>query len=98
MLAVTGRGRRRGPQPREVARQLQDMVFLVGRYGAQRLTLEAGELGFQLRQPLHRVVPALLERGGDQPVGGIDRLVASLGEIGLVACPLDPPRQCAPMA
>ena len=28
---------------------------------------------------------------GDQPIGGIDRLVAPLRQIGLVACPLDPP-------
>ena len=52
--------------------------------------LKAGKLSFQLQHPLHRIVPAPLKGGGDQPVGGIDGFVAPLGEIGLIARPLDP--------
>src|SRR5258708_31734547 len=67
-LAVTRCGGLSGPEAREVCRELQDLLFLVSRDGTQCLPLEIGQFGLQLKQALHRVVPALLERGGDQAV------------------------------
>ena len=70
---------------------MQDLLFLIGSDRAQRLALEAGELGFQLCDPLQRFVPAAFEGGGDQPVRRIDGLVAAFGEIGFVTRPFDTP-------
>jgi hypothetical protein len=53
-LAVTRRGGGSRPQSREVARQL-----LFRDDGAQRLTLETGKFGLEIKRA---IVPALLER------------------------------------
>ena len=71
--------------------QLQDLPFLFGRDGTQCLSLEVGQLGLQFEQPLHRIVPALLECAGDQAVGGVDRFIAPFRQVDVVAGPLDPP-------
>ena len=57
---------------------------------AECSTLEVGQFGLQFEQPPHRVVPALLERAGNQAVGGIDRLIAPFRQVGIVAGPIDP--------
>ena len=80
----------RCPQLGEVAGELEDLSLLLGRDGAHGLSLEGCQLGFEFLQALHGIVPALLERGGDEAIGGIDRLIAPLGEVGLVAGPFDP--------
>ena len=64
---------------------------MFSRNGTQRLPLEIGELGLQLEQALHCVVPALLERSGNQAVARVDRLIAPFRQVGVVARPLDPP-------
>ena len=64
---------------------------MFSRDGTQCLPLEIGQLGLQLEQALHRVVPALFERAGDQAVARVDRLGAPFRQVGVVARPLDPP-------
>ena len=90
-LAVMRCGGWSGPKSREVSGQLQDLPFLFGRDGTQCLPLEVRQLGLQFEPPLHRVVPTLLERAGDQPVGGVDRFIAPFRQVDVVAGPLDPP-------
>src|SRR6516225_3826681 len=90
-LAITCFGGRSGPQSWEVAGQLQDLSLLFGADGAQRLTLEVGELRLEVEHALCRIIPALLEGAGDQPVVGIDHLVAPFRQISLIASALDPP-------
>lgn len=50
----------------------------------QALPLEGGHLRLKIEYPLLRVVPALLQRSGDQAVDWVDGLVAPFGQIGLV--------------
>src|SRR6516225_696188 len=64
-LAITCFGGRSGPQSWEVAGQLQDLSLLFGADGAQRLTLEVGELRLEVEHALCRIIPALLEGAGD---------------------------------
>src|SRR5215469_18847698 len=42
------------------------------------------------RRPLHRVVPAFLERTGDEAVAGVSLLITALCQVGFVAGTLDP--------
>src|SRR5215470_19894074 len=69
-LAITWFGGWSGPQSWEVADQLQDLLLLFTRDGAQRLPLEVGELRLELKHALRRVIPALLEGTGDQSIVG----------------------------
>ena len=66
-------------------------ALLLGGDGLQLLVLEGRQFGLHGAQPLDRCLPALLKRGGDQAVGGVDGLIAPLGKVDLVAGSLDPP-------
>src|ERR1700746_1544646 len=48
------------------------------------------QLGLQFKHPLHRVVPAFLERTGDEAIAGVRFLIAALCQVGFVAGTLDP--------
>jgi hypothetical protein len=80
-----------GPQSRKVALQLQDLPLLFGGDGTQRLTLKISKLRLKFEYALCRVIPALLERAGDQTMLGIYSLIATFCQGGFVAGPLDPP-------
>src|SRR5262249_38062785 len=87
---------RSGPQTWEVSGQLQDLTLLLGGDDAQLLALEAGELRLKLENTLCRVIPALLESAGDQPVMRVDRLVSAFCQIRIIASALDtPPPLCS---
>ena len=58
---------------------------MLGGDGAHRLLFKGRELGFELMQALQGVVPTGFERRGDQPVCRIDRFVATLRKVGLIA-------------
>ena len=73
-----------------LAGELQDPTLLLGRHGPHGLSFEGCQLGFELLQALHGIVPVLLEGGCDEAIGRIDGLIAALGEIDLVAGSLDP--------
>ena len=89
-LAVSlSRGGRR-PQLGEVAGELEDLSLLFGRHGPHCLSFEGCQLGFEILQALHGIVPTLLEGGSDETICGIDGLIAALGEIDLVAGTFDP--------
>ena len=74
----------------EVLGQREDLSLLLGGDGAHRLLFKGRKLGFELMQALQGVVPTGFERRGDQPVCRIDRFVATLRKLGLIARPLDP--------
>jgi hypothetical protein len=59
------------PQTWEVFGKLQDLMLLLGGDDTQLLALEVGELSLKLENTLCRVIPALLERTGDQSIVGI---------------------------
>jgi hypothetical protein len=58
-------------QPRKVFAKAQYMLLLFSCDAAHYLTLEADELRLQVEQPLHHIVPALLERAGNQAIAAI---------------------------
>ena len=58
---------------------------------AQRLTLEVGELRLEFEHALRRIIPALLEGTGNQPIVRVYRLIAPFRQIGVIASALDPP-------
>src|SRR5450755_3375359 len=98
-LAIARCGGRRGPQTREVTPQLKNLTLLFGGYSPHNLSLEGREFGFEILQALRCFVPALFKRRGDQPVVGIDRLVAPFGEIDVIAGAFNPhPPLCANLA
>src|SRR6266853_998984 len=90
-FAVRGSGCRSAPESRKVDPELQYLPLLFSCDATERLMLEVGQLPLQFEQPLHRVVPSLLERAGDQSVARVDRLITPLGQIDIVAGALDRP-------
>src|SRR5262249_19006970 len=89
-LAIASRGCRRLPQSRKVLSELQNQLFLFSRDTAHCLAFEMRQLGLQFKHPLHRVVPAFLERTGDEALGGVSLLITALCQVGFVAGTLDP--------
>ena len=77
---------------------MQDLPFLLGGNGTQGFSFKGSQLFFEIVKALHDVVPAFLERRGNQAVGGINGLVSALREVGLITCPLDRIRHCAPIS
>jgi hypothetical protein len=78
-LAVSLSRGGRCPQLGEVAGELQDLSLLLGRHRAHGLSFEGCQLGFEVLQALHGIVPPLLKGGRDETIGGIDGLIAALG-------------------
>src|SRR6516164_2174479 len=89
-FAIASRGCRRLPQSRKVLSELQNQLFLFSCDTAHGLAFEMRQLGLQFKHPLHRVVPAFLERTGDEAVAGVSLLIAALCQVGFVAGTLDP--------
>ncbi len=78
-LAVRGGRRRRVPHRRQVGRQRPHRRLLLARQGREQGLSRVGVLLLQLRDRQQRLVPALLEGAGDQPVLRLACVVLALG-------------------
>src|SRR5262249_51161644 len=89
LFAVLVGGGGRVPDGLQIIAEGEDRGALGGGEGCRAGGLAAGELGFGGGQVGERFLPGGFQAAGDQPVAGVDGLVAALGLGGLVAGLLD---------